>query len=108
MSSPGSMTHSPATPFTTSASKTAVVHVDARLQAYRTVIGAIMMSLLWKASYYPLAFSLYREFRLVDEFFPSLFRSPEVLAGLMILPLVLGLVAMFLLQPDVFTRINPV
>ena len=55
------------------------------VSVYRTVTLAILLSLLWKSSYYPMVWQAYRQLELVDGFFPTPFRSATVLAGLILL-----------------------
>lgn len=69
---------------------------------YRWVLIGILMSLFWKASYYPLAYELYGKLLLEDPFFPIAFRSPYVLAALMGLPITLSILCIFVAHPWLF------
>ncbi|MEL7497495.1 MAG: hypothetical protein AAFN77_07785 [Planctomycetota bacterium] len=68
-----------------------VTAVEKVVVVYRWIVIATVMSLIWKASYFPLAYGLYAQLQLVDSFFPSIMRSHELLVLLIGLPVTLGL-----------------
>lgn len=61
----------------------------------RIVIAAILVSLLWKISYFVLAFSIYFEYPLRDEFFPGWLSSGYVSLGAYSLAVISCLVSLF-------------
>ncbi len=76
--------------------KDATAHtLSTTLKVYRVVIGFLIASLVWKCKYFPLIHQLYTDHQLQTDFFPALMANPNVLAGLYIVPVVLGFLAMF-------------
>ena len=61
---------------------------------YRVVVAFLIASLLWKSSYYPALYAIYTAYSLNDSFFPSFFSSTIVLGMLLMVPVVLGVMAM--------------
>lgn len=61
---------------------------------YRVVTASIIASLLWKAAYYPAVLAIYLTYSLSDSFFPSFLSNTFVLGSMLILPVIVGVIAL--------------
>lgn len=74
------------------------VGVPEMVKLYRVVVGCVMASLLWKYRDFPAMYLVYSNQQLTDSFFPASLANPKVLAALYFVPLISGLLAMFIKQ----------
>lgn len=62
---------------------------------YRVVVAYLIASLLWKSSFYPAIYHIYTTYHLKHDFFPTFLTNTFVLAAMLLVPVALGLIAMF-------------
>ena len=62
--------------------------------SYRVVVAFLLASLLWKSSHYPAFYNIYNSYALNDSFFPSFFSSTIVLGIVLMVPVLLGMMAL--------------
>jgi hypothetical protein len=83
-------------PFTSVNTTEFAIGVPTVVKVYRVVVGFLVASLVWKCQVYPSMFYLYSSLRLRDGFFPNWLSNPIVLAAMIAVPVVLGILIMFI------------
>ena len=63
---------------------------------YRVVVMFILASLFWKSTFYPSIYHIYTSYQLQDGFFPPILTNTYVLAALMLIPIIIGMLAMLI------------
>lgn len=61
---------------------------------YRVVNAFIIASLLWKAGFFSAAVAIYSTYSLSDSFFPSFFSNTFVLGFMLVVPVIMGVIAL--------------
>lgn len=81
--------HDPSAPFFAIRERTPEEEIEAgKATVFRIVVLGILLSLVWKFPHYPVAWTLYEQLNLEHQFFPPAFRNNQVLAGLILAPII--------------------